>query len=185
METLEDNMTRESDAVLLAKCREGDQNACAELLRLYRDKAMNIAYGLLQSRADAEDAAQEAFIRAFRFLQDFKGESAFSSWLYRIVVNVSMEILRKPSKKELACEDVSCGEDQDFSNVEKRMHIDQLLGTMPIHLRTALVLREVDQLNYDEIAAILGIPIGTVRSRLSAAREMFRRKYKELMKDEV
>lgn len=185
MNSHQNNETRDGEAALLARCREGIRDAYAELLRLYRDKAVNLAYGLLQSRADAEDVAQEAFIRAFRHLSDFRGESAFSSWLYRIVVNVSMEILRKPSRKEIICDDSPSVEDRGFDSLEDRMGIEQILALMPIHLRTVLVLREIDQLSYDEIGHILGIPVGTVRSRLSAARELFRRKYKELMKDEM
>ena len=176
--------SRERDAALLDRWRAGGMEACTELLRIYRDRAVNLAYGVLRNRADAEDAAQQAFIRVFTTLSDFRGESAFFSWLYRIVISISIDMTRKASTTEVAFEPELHG-NTDCCGNERRLEVDAALNSLPVHLRSILVLREIDELSYEEIAEILGIPVGTVRSRLSSAREAFRRKYKEMLDDEV
>ncbi len=167
---------------LLQRCRAGDAGAYAELLCLYRGKAVNLAYGILGNPADAEDAAQEAFIRVFKNLRNFRGEAAFFSWLYRIVVNVSIEMLRRPSRREVPCgTQLHTRTDAETEETECGVNVRSVLTALPVHLRAILVLREADELSYAEIAGILDIPVGTVRSRLSAAREAFRRKYREMV----
>lgn len=177
---------RQGEDELLRLCRMGDRAACGELVRIYRDRVVNLAYGMLRNRADAEDAAQEAFVRAFTRLSEFRGESAFFSWLYRIVINVCGESMRRRSRTEVQLDpemhDDSGGESE---RADDRIHVNSVLSGLPEHLRTILVLREIDDLSYEEIAGILSIPVGTVRSRLSAAREAFRRAYEELMGDEL
>lgn len=175
----------ERDAALVERCRAGDESAFSELLHLYRDKAVNLAYGVLGSAEDAQDAAQRAFILVFMRLSDFRGESAFFSWLYRIVINESINMSRGRPRTEVQYDAEIHDREDPRCNPNCREEVHIALRALPVHLRSVLVLREVDQLSYEEIAEVLRIPVGTVRSRLSSARSAFRRKYKELIRDEM
>ena len=165
-----------SDEDLAALVTHGEVQSFAILAERYRTKAIRIAYGILHNRPDAEDAVQNAFIRVYQNLG--KGRR-FSPWLYRIVVNESLRYRqRRPETDEIV--DIP-SEDAD---IERIMLVRRCLAGLPEMYRTVLALRGLEELAYEEIADILGLPVGTVRSRLHEARRLFAKCWKELMSDE-
>ncbi len=165
---------------LVRRCQQGDESAFRELLRRHRSRAVYLAAQILRDRTEAEDVAQEAFLQVFRSIRKFRGEASFSSWLYRIVVNQCLDRARRRCAHPTAPLD----EDQDAAPAlkewEMRLQVESLLARLGDELRITLLLREVGGLSYEEIARELRIPIGTVRSRLNAAREQFRRLWERM-----
>lgn len=172
---------RDAETQLLQEARAGSRVAQGVLLERYRERVTNLAYSLLHSRDDAEDAAQEAFAQAFSSLQSFRGEASFWTWLYRITLNLCLH--RKRRSKE-NCESFDDHELPAHGDAEAeaiaRLTVSRTLDALPETLRVALILREMQGLSYEEIARVLAIPEGTVRSRLHEARRRFR----ELWEDE-
>jgi len=170
------------------RCRQGDEAAFRDLMRRYRGRALFLASQILRDRTEAEDVVQEAFLRVFRSIGKFREEASFYSWLYRIVVNLCMDRGRRAPVRRT----VDLDPDQDLSDavaspahaeaeaVETRLQVHALLAQLGDDLRVTLLLREIAGLGYAEIAEQLGVPIGTVRSRLSAAREQFRRLWEQM-----
>jgi RNA polymerase sigma-70 factor (ECF subfamily) len=161
------------------RCREGDERAFQALLVRYRGRALYVAAQMLRDRAEAEDVVQEAFLRVFRSIRAFRGEARFHSWLYRIVVNLCLDRARRaPSSPPLSLDevwDLRAAPERTPEAAETRLRVEALLARLSPELRGTLLLREMGGLSYEEIASELRIPVGTVRSRLNAAREQFRR----------
>ncbi len=181
MHRLEDR----TDEALVELAVQGEEGSFAMLVARHRPRAIRIAYGIVHNPSDAEDAVQDAFIRAYRSLTQFRGAARFSSWIYRIVVNESVRMMgRKHDTVDDVDLDSKCapGENMD---VETVLMVRQCLASLPERLRVTLALRGEKDLDYSEIAEILCIPVGTVRSRLHEARKMFARGWKEAMKDEM
>ncbi len=170
-----------SDVELTAACQNGSQAAFRELLSRYRKPALALAYHMLGDAEDAEDAAQEAFVRVFQAIPRFRGQAAFSTWLYRIVTNTCLGRLRRRREK-ISLERVSepRSADSPSHQVTNALMTRQVLSMMPPKLRTVLLLRVEGRLSYREIADALGLPMGTVRSRLSKARTAFRKLWLDL-----
>lgn len=162
----------------------------------YAPYVYNLAYRYTGNKADAEDLTQEAMVRVYRFLDSFRGGS-FRSWLYRIVSNLFFTRFRKEKRlpKQSLERVMSTGEtfeealpdrsDDPAELVEQRGvqdHVEAALKSLPDHFRTAVVLRDVEGLAYEEIANVLDVPIGTVRSRISRGRDMFRTELNRLEK---
>lgn len=170
----------QEESLWLQRARAGELAAFDWLMTRYRDRAVRLAAHVLRRPAEAEDLAQEAFLRAFSQIRDFRGDAAFYTWLYRIIVRLSLNRMRHPDW-HLEFEAV---DDQEWigppsvpsetDRSETRLLIEVLLDRLTPPLRAALVLRELEGLDYDEIAETLEIPVGTVRSRLNAARTQFR-----------
>ncbi len=163
------------ESTLVAACAEGEPEAFRELLARYRRSAVTLAYQMLGSAEDAEDVAQEAFVRVFQGISSFRGQASFSTWLYRIVTNLCLG--RK--RREKATLDLSAGReprtvDSTSRSVTEGLLTRQVLAGMPEEMKAILLLREQQGLSYNEIADALGLPMGTVRSRLSKARAAFR-----------
>lgn len=181
----EQTLGHAADAELVAACAEGVPGAFRELLARYRRSALTLAYQMLGDPEEAEDIAQEAFVRVFQAVPRFRGEAAFSTWLYRIVTNlclgrmrrarptVALDQAREPSALESPCRRVTAA-----------MVTRQVLAEMPAELRAILLLREQEGLTYRDISSALGIPVGTVRSRLSKARALFRALWSGLTQEE-
>jgi len=171
------------DAELVRACAQGAPEAFRELLARYRRSALTLAYQMLGNAEDAEDVAQEAFVRVFQAIPRFRQEAAFSTWLYRIVTNlclgrqrrrrpvVELETVAEPSSAESASRQVTAD-----------LVARQVLAELSPALRAVLVLREQEGLSYQEIAVALNVPMGTVRSRLSKARIAFRDRWNELVR---
>jgi RNA polymerase sigma-70 factor (ECF subfamily) len=160
----------------VARCRRGDEAALGFLIARHRNRLVRTATNLLRDRHEAEDVAQEAFLKAFREISKLREDKAFSGYLYRICVRLCMDRLRL-KRAELVEFDKS--EPHEGGNVENRVVIEKLLAQLPAELRTTLVLREMEQLSYEEVAEVMRVPIGTVRSRLHTARERFRKLWTE------
>ena len=163
------------EALLVERCAQGDRHALEALLARHRTRAVSIAWRMLGDREEAEDIAQEAFVRVYRNLRNWRREGAFSTWLYRVVTNLCFDHLRKKSSTEqsMAMPETNRPE----GDRETAIMVQQILGKLAAKLRAILILREVEGLDYQEIAKTLDIPLGTVRSRLSAARLAFRDLY--------
>lgn len=172
-----------SDNELVAKCCSGDLEAFNELVKRYRNRIFNLAWQLLGDRDEAEDVAQEVFLHAFEHIGDFHYSSQVFTWLYRIAVNACKMRFRKRRPIE-PLSDESETYTNDWQEIEKqwilKRQIDIALSRLPENLRFVLVLREMHELSYEEIAQVLGIPIGTVRSRLFEARKRFAQIWREL-----
>lgn len=171
------------DEVLVDLAVRGEAQSFATLAARYRVKAMRVAYGILHNPADAEDAVQNAFIRIHQGLSQYRGTGEFSAWLYRVVVNESIRLQR--SKRNVSDELDEEYIAEDGIDREHILAVRQCLAMLPERLRTVLALRGVEELDYSEIAVILCIPVGTVRSRLHEARRIFAKCWKEMMKDEM
>ncbi|MBE9565687.1 MAG: sigma-70 family RNA polymerase sigma factor [Proteobacteria bacterium] len=178
---LDARLSTASDAEVVAACAEGVQEAFRELLRRYRKSAMTLAYQMLGNGEDAEDIAQEAFVRVFQALPKFRGESAFSTWLYRIVTNLCLGRMRR-RRPTVTLEAVPEPRSADgpARQVAEGMLTREVLAGVPPELRVVLLLREQEGLSYREISGALGLPMGTVRSRLSKGRKRFRKLWNQL-----
>jgi len=169
------------DATLVVACAEQEPGAFQALLKRYRQPAIRLAYQMLGNQEDAEDIAQEAFVRVFQAIPRFRGQAAFSTWLYRIVTNLCLGSLRR--KKTTVCLDQvpePRATDSPSRRVTEGLLTRQVLATMAPELRAILLLRDQEGLSYTEIAEALKLPLGTVRSRLSKARIAFRQIWNEL-----
>lgn len=164
----------------LQRCRSGDAAALNVLVQRHRGKLIRVACNILRDTFEAEDVAQEAFIRGFRELRNLRDDRAFSAYLYRICVRLCMDRLRS-RRPEPAEFDAIQGD--EGSAVEDRVVIQKLLAELNPELRTTLVLREIEQLSYEEVAEVMHVPVGTVRSRLHTARERFRELWIQATRD--
>jgi RNA polymerase sigma-70 factor (ECF subfamily) len=178
-----------TDVMLVERAVAGDGIAFSELVNRHYEKAVRVAFGMLKDIQDAEDVAQDAFARVHRKLEGFQGQSAFSTWLYRIVVNLSIDLMRKKKRQRRADIDDEAARDalrseQDlwprfeehdpsvsFERRELHKQLNEAFAELPDIHRAVLVLREVQGLSYDEIAQALDIKKGTVMSRLFHARK--------------
>lgn len=164
------------DALWVARARHRDETAYRWLLDHYRSRAVRLAAHVLRRDSEAEDVAQEAFIQAFRSLPSLSANGSFSTWLMRIVVRLCIDRLRAARwKRELYTDfQIEPGCAEGTGKIETRILVGQLLDRLTPPARAALVLRELEGMDYDQISRILGVPIGTVRSRLNSARAQFR-----------
>lgn len=164
------------DAELLRRARNGERAALEILLGQSRGKILNLAFQILRDPDAAEDAAQETFVRAFQKLPLFRGESEFSTWLYRLALNLCLEKRRTLQRREQSAQNAPDeAKSENFAaRIETRIALENALDELPESLRLPLILREWHGLNYEEIAEVLRIPVGTVKSRLNAARRQFR-----------
>jgi len=167
----------DQDDELILSFNGGNQEAFDMLVKKYHSRAINIAYSLLSNLADAQDAAQDAFLNIYRKLKDFRRDSSFSTWLYRIVVNSSYDLMRKRKVKNVPLDDVLLElipAAEDKSDYLKKETVQAALSGLPFEYRSAIILREMEGLSYEEIAKVLNINIGTVESRIFRARQMLK-----------
>jgi RNA polymerase sigma-70 factor (ECF subfamily) len=164
------------DHQLVERSRAGDLAAFEELVKRHQGRAYAIAYRLLGNREDAQEVAQEAFARAYFRLAEFRGTAQFRTWLYRILVNLATDLLRRRRPggvgEEVALRAVTTEENpgESLDRRELRQGIQKAIGGLPADLRTVIVLRELEGLSYSEIARVIRRPMGTVMSRLFHAR---------------
>jgi RNA polymerase sigma-70 factor (ECF subfamily) len=169
------------DRALVAACAARKPGAFQELLSRYRRPAISLAYQMLGDLEDAEDVAQEAFVRVFQAIPRFRGQAAFSTWLYRIVTNLCLgNRRRRRATVELDAVREPTAPDSPSRQVTEVLLTRQVLAAMTPDLRAILLLRDQEGLSYTEIAAALRLPLGTVRSRLSKARMAFRQIWTDL-----
>ena len=188
-------MTDRQEQNWIDDARRGDQEAFAQLVHLYEKRVYALTLRMCKNPADAEEAAQEAFLAAWQGLAFFRGESSFSTWLYRLASNVCLDHLRSRKRSQtvplvVACEDsevlavdlpdpAPLPEEQVVLSEERKI-LQAALESLAPEERRLLTLRVVNDLSYAEIAALLEIKEGTVKSRLSRARERLRKKFLKL-----
>ena len=184
-------MTRyQDDLPLIDRFKGGDQTAFEEIILKYQDRLYNLCCHMLGNTHEAEDAAQDTFIKVYQKLKDFKPEASLYTWLYRIAVNTCLDYKKRPFfesifKKAEGDEFVDDAA-SDWPSPEKLYESKQIglalhnsIRKLPSKLRTAIVLKEIEGLSYEEIADILEISIGTVKSRISRARDELKKSLKK------
>ena len=175
-----------ADRALVERVRQGDRNAFDVLVRRYEHRLVKLIARYLRDQADVLDVAQESFLKAYRALPNFRGESAFYTWLYRIAINTAKNHLvaqsRRPPGEDIDATDAeaydSAADLRDYDSPERLLLKDEIQRTviaaiddLPEDLRTAITLRELEGMSYEAIAHTMECPIGTVRSRIFRARE--------------
>lgn len=191
---------RDTDQQLVERIQQGDKRAFDLLVLKYQHKIIGLVSRYIQDNQEVQDVTQEAFIKAYRALPRFRGDSAFYTWLYRIAINTAKNYLvarsRRPPDTDVDVDDAEFHEGQnalkDIENPENRLSRDQLetvvfdaIQQLPEDLRTAVTLREFDGLSYEEIANVMRCPVGTVRSRIFRAREAIDKKVKPLLQGKI
>lgn len=171
------------DHRLITECREGNTAAFGELVLRYQDRLYNTVIRLVDSSEDARDVVQESFLHAYQSLHTFKGDSLFFTWLYRIAVNTAISIKRKQrhvlriqagSDDKNAINPVDPAESNrpghaiEMAEEERKVH--DALGKLSTEHRAVLVMKDMEGMKYEEMAEVLGVPVGTIRSRLHRAR---------------
>ena len=186
----------ESDLVLVKLVQRGDKSAFDLLVRKYQHKVVKLVLRYVRNPAEAEDIAQEAFIKAYRALPQFRGDSAFYTWMYRIAINTAKNSLASRDRSPIAY-DLDLTDPEESHSVQTRLQdpdtpegmalteeirgiVNSAIEGLPEELKTAIVLRELDGLSYEEIAAAMECPVGTVRSRIFRAREAIDKRLREV-----
>lgn len=175
---------------LVEKCAAGDAQAFDFLVKRYQSKIINIAYGMLQDKEDAYDVAQEVFIKLYRKIGSFAGVASLDTWIHRVAMNASLDALRKRGRRvqtvplavedddaqtcELPIADDSAAPEKIVLQNERRRVLLAAIGRLDEKYRSILVLREFEDMDYEQIARVLNLSVGTVKSRLSRAREKLR-----------
>ena len=182
------------EAALVQRCAEGDESACAELVAEHQRMVVQLAINLLGDREEALDLSQEVFLRVFRTIHRFRGQSSLRTWIYRIAVNQARNrhrFWRRRHRADQISLDLHIATHGDFlsggdatpdrllAQKELASRLERALDGLPFDQRTAIVLREIDGLSYEEIAFSLGVAVGTVKSRLTRARQALRAELRE------
>ncbi|HKM39400.1 MAG TPA: sigma-70 family RNA polymerase sigma factor [bacterium] len=178
-----------TDETLVRRSRKGDKEAFSILVERYQKKIYNLAYRLVSNTDDAYDITQEAFYRAYVRIKSFRGGSSFATWLYRIATNVSYDELRRrknrptvsiddfgPNKPALTIADQATGPAEECLSSLIQQQLQEMIFSLPLQQRAAVVLRDIQGLSYDEISQILHCSLGTVKSRISRGRRALRDK---------
>jgi len=186
----------ENDQQLVQRVQKGDRSAFDLLVLKYQHRVLKLVGRFVNNPAEAEDVAQDAFLKAYRALPSFRGESAFYTWLYRIAINTAKNSLvanrRRPVDFDLDLQDPEQFDrhaklkeidtpERVLLTEEIRQVVEGAMEQLPDDLRTAIVLRELDGLSYEEIAEAMDCPVGTVRSRIFRAREAIDKRLKPLL----
>ena len=168
--------------------RQGDQSAFEQLVHLYEKRVLALTTRMCKNPADAEEAAQEAFLSAWQGLPFFRGDASFSTWLYRLASNACVDLLRREGRRQSAA-GPSLNDEETVIDVaddapsphalaeraELRQQIEEALSALPEDYRQVLILREMHQRSYDEITEILALDLGTVKSRINRGRKRLRK----------
>ena len=191
---------QDSDKQLVSRVQKGDKRAFDLLVLKYQHKVGAIVSRYIKDHEEVNDVSQEAFIKAYRALKNFRGDSQFYTWLYRIAVNTAKNYLvarnRRPPASDVdvgdaeyyagsdSLKDIASPEEQLFS-AELKSVVDDAIASLPEELRSAVTLREYEGLSYEDIANVMECPVGTVRSRIFRGREAIDQKVKLLMNGEL
>lgn len=189
--------TREIDHELVLRAQRGDKRAFGLLVDKYQRKLGRLLSRMIRDQSEIEDVVQESFIKAYRALPNFRGDSAFYTWLYRIGINTAKNYLVSLSRRPTANTDIEIEDAENFEGGDElrtletpetsmmtkqiAQTVNDTVASLPEDLRTAITLREIEGLSYEEIATVMNCPIGTVRSRIFRARETIALKLKPLL----
>jgi RNA polymerase sigma-70 factor (ECF subfamily) len=188
---------RDDDAKLVARVQQGDKGAFDLLVIKYQRKILRLLSRMLRDQSDIEDVMQEAFIKAYRALPQFRGESAFYTWLYRIAINTARNWMSSQARRPSSPNNNQSEDGETFDEIDNLTDnntpesmlasreiattVNDTIQELPEELRTAIVLREIEGLSYEEISQAMGCPIGTVRSRIFRAREAIAAKLRPML----
>ena len=188
---------REIDQALVERAQRGDQKAFGMLVEKYQRKLGRLLSRMVRDQAEVEDVVQESFIKAYRALPNFRGDSAFYTWLYRIGINTAKNYLVSMGRRPQISHEVEIEDAENFEDAEElrtaetpetemmtkeiAKTVNETMMALPDELRTAITLRELEGLSYEEIATLMNCPIGTVRSRIFRARETIAVKLRPLL----
>ncbi|WP_273853857.1 RNA polymerase sigma factor SigW [Guptibacillus spartinae] len=179
---------------IVLKVRKGDHNAFGELVELYKDRVFALTYRMLGNRQEAEDVAQEAFIRAYTNIDRYQIDRKFSTWLYRIATNLSIDRMRKKKPDYYLDAEVAGTEgltmysqvsteeplpEEEVVSLEAQEGIHQAILSLPAKYRSAITLKYIQELSLKEISEILDLPVGTVKTRIHRGREALRKQLRE------
>jgi RNA polymerase sigma factor (sigma-70 family) len=179
--------SRGEDAVLIRRALAGDQRAYRKLRQKYHEPISNLIYRMIRDKDEVEDLTQEAFIKAFMSLSSFNDEFAFSTWLYKIATNNCIDFIRRKKLQTFSIDkpieskesdyiyelpDSTDGPDQDLIDRQRKKLLEDAINSLPAKYRHVIHLRHIEEKEYQEIAAILKIPLGTVKAHIFRAREM-------------
>ena len=197
MESRPVNPERAIDQKLVQKAQRGDKKAFGMLVEKYQRRLNRLLSRMVRDQSEIEDIVQDSFIKAYRAINNFRGDSAFYTWLYRIGINTAKNHLVKLGKRPKAMNEVDIEEIENFEDApDLRNHetpestmmsseivasVNQTIEALPDELKEAISLREMDGLSYEEISELMNCPIGTVRSRIFRAREVIAEKLKPLI----
>ena len=197
MESSSVNPERIVDQKLVEKSQRGDKKAFAMLVEKYQRRLTRLLSRMVRDQSEIEDIVQDSFIKAYRAINNFRGDSAFYTWLYRIGINTAKNHLVKLGKRPKAMNDIEIEEIENFEDAQDLRNLEtpensmatkeiiasvnQTIETLPDELKEAIQLREMDGLSYEEISDLMNCPIGTVRSRIFRAREAIAEKLKPLI----
>ena len=166
-----------NELLLISRARGGDREAFGALVEQYRDNVYRLAYRMCGNAYDADEAAQEAFVAAWRALPNFRGDAKFSTWLYRLTTNAAIDVMRREKRHQTVGdgEMVDVADDADspqetVERTEQQEAVQKALSTLSEEYREVLLLRYMEELDYAEIAEVLQLPSGTVKSRINRAK---------------
>mgnify|MGYP001195060714 FL=1 len=197
MESRPVNPDRAVDQKLVEKAQKGDKKAFGMLVEKYQRRLNRLLSRMVRDQSEIEDIVQDSFIKAYRAINNFRGDSAFYTWLYRIGINTAKNHLVKLGKRPKAMNDVEIEDIENFEDAQDLRNLEtpessmmssqivtavnQTIESLPEELKQAISLREMDGLSYEEISELMNCPIGTVRSRIFRAREAIAEKLKPLI----
>ena len=166
-----------NELLLISRARGGDREAFGELVEQYRDNVYRLAYRMCGNAYDADEAAQEAFVAAWRALPNFRGDAKFSTWLYRLTTNAAIDVMRREKRHQTVGdgEMMELADDADspqetVERTEQQEAVQKALATLSEEYREVLLLRYMEEMDYAEIAEVLQLPSGTVKSRINRAK---------------
>ena len=166
-----------NEILLISRARGGDREAFGALVEQYRDNVYRLAYRMCGNAYDADEAAQEAFVAAWRALPNFRGDAKFSTWLYRLTTNAAIDVMRREKRHQTVGdgEMIDLADDADspqetVERTEQQEAVQEALATLSEEYREVLLLRYMEELDYAEIAEVLQLPSGTVKSRINRAK---------------
>lgn len=179
-----------SDEEIIRKCLDGDSEVYRVLVERYQDRIFNLVLRFVGSHHWAEDIAQEAFIKAFESLDDFRKESRFSTWLYRIAVNRCKDFLKDRRRSEVSLEAIYSPSSSEYSSPvedpengllrrERALIIEDVILTLPVKYREVFLLRHLEGFSYREIGDVLGLPINTLKMRVFRARDLLKNRLRK------
>jgi RNA polymerase sigma-70 factor (ECF subfamily) len=180
---------RLTEQELIQLCKDGDRQAFNQLIAQYQNQVFNIAYGMLSDYEDASDASQEVFVKVYRSIASFRGQSSFSTWIYRICANVCNDSLRKRQRRGITVSIENDDDDNTISEIpsdtptpeenvmmnERQRAVREAINSLSDEYREIIVYSDINQLSYDEISQILKCPVGTIKSRLNRARNALKK----------
>jgi RNA polymerase sigma-70 factor (ECF subfamily) len=189
---------RDTDADLVERTRRGDKEAFSALVLKYQERVVNVVYQRTGDRERALDVAQEVFVKAYRAIGSFKGNAAFYTWLYRIALNTTVSLRRSLGRERVSFSldqpldaegerrhdpaDAGCGPAEEASRHEEVAAVRRAIAELDEEHNQVVVLKDLEQLSYEEIAEILECPVGSVKSRLHRARQRLREKLERVLR---